>query len=82
MKTRKFLAGAVAMGILGSAMVGCGSTNKAQETTADGTPIQTFSVFFADSNPNADDFQSPVSQKILEMTGVKLDIEYTISVDE
>jgi len=36
----------------------------------------TFKVYIGEVNPNDDQFKSPVAQKIKELTGVTLDIEY------
>jgi ABC-type glycerol-3-phosphate transport system substrate-binding protein len=38
----------------------------------------TFTMFSADINPQYDNFQSPVAQKIKEATGVTLDMQYPV----
>jgi len=70
------------------ALAGCGgnesSTSSTEKPSGTSTPTEedkakepiTFTMYSADVNPNADNFQSPVAQKIKELTGVTLDINY------
>lgn len=50
-----------------------GSEDGAKELSKE--PI-TFTMYSAESNPNYDNFESPVAKKIQELTGVTLEIEY------
>jgi putative aldouronate transport system substrate-binding protein len=59
------------------ALVALAATN----ASAAPTPI-TFKMFNAELNANADGFQSPVAKEITRLTGVTLDIEYSISDSE
>ena len=59
------------------------SSVKAQEElvkpltpTAEAGDPATLTVYIGEVNPNDDQFKSPVSQKIKEITGVTLEIEY------
>lgn len=70
------------------ALAGCGgnesSTSSTEKSSGTSAPTEeskakepiTFTMYSADVNPNADNFQSPVAQKIKELTGVTLDINY------
>ena len=63
-----------------SLLAGCGQTkdgNKDGKTQGENDPI-TFTVYIADPNSNAENFESPVAQKIKEATGVTLDVEYLV----
>jgi putative aldouronate transport system substrate-binding protein len=85
MSAKKLVAGIVGAVLLGAMVVGCNQQKQAEskKVTVEGElePI-TFTVFDGDSNPNPDNYQSPVSQKMLEKTGVTLEIEYNVTGDE
>lgn len=82
MEKKKILAGILSIGVLATVVTGCGEKKGTNTASGDGKEPITFTAFYADANPNADNFQSPVAKKITEMTGVTLDIEYNISGDE
>lgn len=52
-----------------------------EETTEMSKEPITFTMYCVDPNPNYDEFQSPVAQKIKELTGVTLEIEYEMGSD-
>jgi putative aldouronate transport system substrate-binding protein len=85
MKTKKLIAGIVVSMCVSGVVVGC---NQNKQTNANNVQIEgglkpiTFTVFDADVNSNPDYYQSPVSQKMLEKTGVTLEIEYNVTGDE
>jgi len=75
------------------ALAGCGgnesSTSSTEKPSGTSTPTEedkakepiTCTMYSADVNPNADNFQSPVAQKIKELTGVTLDINYEAGIN-
>jgi putative aldouronate transport system substrate-binding protein len=65
-----FIAGALATLLFSVCLASCGGG-------AD-TGVTTFTMFSADINPNYDTFRSPVAEKITELTGVRLDMQYPV----
>lgn len=71
------IAGAVIIAALG--MAGCTSDDASNES--DDSPV-TFTLFSADPHSQWDNMESPVSQKVMEETGVTLQPEFDVNGGE
>jgi putative aldouronate transport system substrate-binding protein len=61
-----------------SIVVGCKGSEESVTNTSSGTDPITLIVFESDTNPDWENMESPVGQKIKEDTGVTLDVEFDI----